>query len=436
SHFPRNYVRGTFMRYKMYILRLVLCGIVFGVAYTGGLSFAHLYDEYLAYNRPAYSLALSGVNNNYSEDMRDDLLSIDGVIDVQKVEECTAKDSNSHILLDKSDKSFFSDAFGVEANGGEYAVTNSVVYRPIDAGMIEYLTQKYDIDGNIEDCLTREDHIVLSNSRYNQEVLKLQPGDEIYIGVYISNDKAMDTIESGKEYLIQQLEHNRYSYRKYTVAAVISGMPTGADSPVYLPAVDYSIVTRRLPSFSRADVYLEEGITGERSKAILEELREYGYKIGDVSVGEVNSSDLHKQREKNYHDFVVVLSLIVLVIMPVLLMFAQILFYLKRDTEMYVLESFGATSREIRRIYFGDGMIMSALSGGLYLVLSVAVIYALNRIGNVLFTYPGFDFEVPWLAFIFGLVITVGVSFLSSVIPFYAYQRKKKELLRSVAGEV
>ncbi len=434
--FPKRYIFGTFLRYRKYLIKLILCGVIFGVAYMGGIGFTRLYSEYLDYNRPAYTLSFSGINNYYDESMRDDILAIEGVIDVLKVEECTAMKANSHILLSSGDKTLFSDAFGYDVNGGRYAVTNSVSYRPLDEGMARYLAERYDIDGDISSCVDAVDTVVVSNGRYNQDVLKLEPGDEIYIATYISNDAAIDTIESGKEYLLQQLEHNRYSYRKYTVGAVINDMPTGAQTPVYLPAVDYSVISRDLPYYYKAEIYLSEDLSAAERTVVVEELREYAYSIGSVSVDQNVNVDIKKQTEKNYRDFIMVLSIIVLVIMPVLLMFAQILFYLKRDTEMYVLEAFGATEKEIRGLYMGDGVLIAVISGVLYTLLSLIVEYALNRIANMMFIHPGFDFTVPWLAFGTGLFITCLVSFLSSVIPYLSYQRKKKELLRSVAGEV
>ncbi len=437
SSFPKNYIVGTFIRYRRYILKLIVCGVVFGLVFVGGVSFSNLYGEYLDYNRPSYTMNFNGVNNVFTEEIREKLLDIDGVTDVVKIEECTAGSANSHVLLSASDKSFWSDAFSVEANGGKYAVTSSVVYRVLDEGMADYLSEKYDIEGDITSCFGSENTIAVSNSRYNQEVLKLSPGDEIYIATYVCNDKPIENIETGKEYLIQQLEHNRYSYTKYTVGAVISGMPTGAQSPIYLPSVDYAVITRNLPDFARADIYTSVDLDEEETNAVYKSLQKYTDTLGaDVSLDERENPDLDKQLEKNYIDFINILAMIVLVIMPVLLMFAQVLFYFKRDSEMYVLEAFGATEREIRGIYFGDGTVMAVISGVLYAVLSIIIVYVLNRIGNVLFMYPGFDFEIPWPAFLFGLVITCSMSFLSAVIPYMVYKNKKTELLHSVAGEV
>lgn len=437
SSFPGNYILGTFFRYKKYVLKLILCGVVFGLVFVGGVSFSHLYEEYLDYNRPSYTLNFNDINNTFTEEIRERILDLDGVVDVVKIEECSAGSANSHVLLSNKDRSILSDSFGVKANGGDYHVTNSVIYRVLDEGMVDYLGDKYEVEGDLASCLDSENLIAVSNSRFNQEVLKLEPGDEIYIATYICNEKPIENIETGKEYMLQQLEHNRYSYTKYTVGAVISGMPTGAQSPIYLPAVDYSVITRNLPSFTRADIYTSLDLSDEDAEKTHKALQKFTDSLGtEVSLDERANVDIDKQMEKNYIDFINVLSVIVLIIMPVLLMFAQVLFYFKRDTEMYVLEAFGATEKEIRSIYFGDGAVMAIISGVLYAVFSLLIVYVLNRIGNVLFMYPGFDFEVPWFAFIFGLVITCAMSFLSAVIPYAVYKKKKAELLSSVAGEV
>lgn len=433
--FPKGYVSNTMIRYRKYLLRLMCSGVLFSMIFMGGDYFADLYRSKLNYNEPRFSLDFTLGDDSYEDSMKESLLEIEGVVDVVKREEASALSVNAHLLVDASDTTLSTHFLTANVGGKRYKATNSLSLSPLDEGLARYLQDTYEVQGDILSALHDEDQIVIADGLYNAKVYKLQPGDRVKIGYFLYAKQKPETIETGKNYLRQQFECNVYEYREYTVAAVIHGMPTGSETPLFLPAIDYTVLAKRSCEYKNADIYLAPALNDAQVKSVEDQLRNFGYRYDNVSVTDNLSSSNLKEREKNYETFILILVYLILLISPVIWMFSQILFYLKREEEIFVLEAVGASSREIKNMYVREGLLLTGGALLLYALVSILIVYVIYRIANFLFIHPGFSFGIPLVPFFSGFIVTGLSAFLSAYIPFIIYRKKKADLIRSVSEE-
>ncbi|MCI8331930.1 MAG: ABC transporter permease [Clostridiales bacterium] len=433
--FPNGYALNTLIRTRKYWIKLIASGLLLSILFVGGVDFAHLYKAKLDYNSPRYALDFTLGSDSYQDDMADTLLSINGVVDVTKKEETSAVLAQSHMLVSGSDTKFSSRFYSTRVGGQACKVTNSLVYSPLDEGKAQFLAQTYAYDGDILGAVGKENQIVIADGLFNTSVYRLKVGDTVQIATFLYAKEKPETYETGKKYLRQQLACNEYAYREYTVAAVIHGMPTGDQTPVFLPAVDYTVVTKQSNEYQTVEVYLDPSLSDAQIKEVENELRRFAYQYDQVSVTDLFSSADRKENDKNYYAFILILACLVLILSPVVWMFSQILFYMKREEEFFVLEAMGVTQRNLRKMVLREALLVTGVTLVLYSLLSLFVIYVIYRIANFLFIYPGFSFQLPYVAFLAGLVITGLCAFGSIYIAYQLYLKKKNRLVRLVSED-
>lgn len=432
--FPLGYILNDIIRYRKYVVKLVFSGVLFSMAFMGAAYFSDLYHAGLHYNSAAYTLDFSAGGDVYTDDMYTDITAIDGVETVIKREEISADTAGSHILLDRGDVGLFSESINATVGGERVAVSNSFTYRPLDLGTAKYITDNFKYDGDVYSAVDAENKLVISVDRYNKTALKLKPGDTVQVATFLAAHTVPETYETGKKYMRQQLDCNYYSYREYTVAAVIYDMPCGSETPVYLPCIDYTVLTKQASDFTLVDVYFSPELTAEEKNDAADALRTFAYKYDSVAVNENVNTEKRQEADKNYELFTRILAYLVLIISPVIWMFAQALFYFKREEEMFVLEAFGTTPAEIKKIYLGEGAVLTLIALLSYTLFSLVITLLINLIANFMYVNPGYDYTLPLAPYLIGFFVTGTSAFMSALIPYAVYMKKKHDLIRSAAS--
>ena len=432
--FPWGYVFNTLIRFRRYFAGVILFGVVFCAAFVGGAYFSEVYADASEYNYPRFSLDFSNGANELNIQLRDKILSIDGVTDVVKSQTMNASYANSHIVLSRSQTAMFSGFLSRRFDGKNSKITNCLQYNCLD-GEIVTMLEKYEHAGNITDALTNENTVVISDTRYNAKALKLDVGDKIRIATYLYSKTLPESYETGNDFLNQQLDCNAYSYREYTVGAVIHGMSTGADINVYLAPSDYAAVTGNTFRFQSADIYTDGNLSEEKVQEIYAEIRSYVDNYDNVSVNDNSSAENLHIKEKNIPLMFIIIAFLILLISPVLWIFSQVMFCFKREEEIFVLESMGATPAQIKKMYFSESAIYALVSTVLYTVFSLIISFAVWKAANMILVYPGFDFHIPLVPFTVGLSVALISAFASGLIPYAVYIKKKNTLVGALSED-
>ena len=97
-------------------------------------------------------------------------------------------------------------------------------------------------------------------------------------------------------------------------------------------------------------VYLDKDLTGEDVDNIEFALRDVAQAYKDVSVTPTGAyHDSLIKENKQYESLFTILSVCVLILVPIIWFFSQILFYHRRSTEFDILMSIAATEKSIFR---------------------------------------------------------------------------------------
>ncbi len=433
KRFPDGYILHTLVRFRKYIATVIFFGVAFSSVFVGGAYFSEIYSAASEYNYPRYTLDYSGGDDSFSEADRDVLMAVDGVIGIEKYRAQTALTANSHVLFTGGQVKLFSGFLSRKVNGKKYKVTNSVEYRCMDDVIAKEL-EAFEHSGDVFSALQSDNTVVVSDTLYNEKMLKISVGDKIIIGSYLYAKTQPETYETGNDYLNQQLDCNEYAYREYTVGAVIHGMSTGDNIRIYLPGVDYALICSESYKFNSADIYTSPDISVTDAENARESIKNYVSGYDGVTVkNNIHSEQLHI-KEKNTPTMLYIIALLILLISPTVWIFSQILFYFKREDEIYILEAFGASRAEVRRVYYGEGLLAALISSAAYTALSFVISLLVCKVANRLFVYPGFAFRIPIIPFVTGLCVTVASAVISCVIPYLVYNKKKNTLV-SVLSE-
>ncbi|MDD4772925.1 MAG: hypothetical protein PHZ09_04900 [Eubacteriales bacterium] len=442
ASFPRKYETFALWRFRKYYVRLFATAVFFAALFVLSFQWRGYFAQSYETAQSQFTLTFKETRyaNVYDAEKSAAINSIDGVTHVEKSLTTHAGDIRSHILVEGSDTTLFSNlvvyrtAAGANApdelRGAEYCVTNDAVYHPCDREITDQLGQ-YKHTGDPNSIHDGPGRIIISDSIFNRRSFKLRPGDTVRVAVYTDRIRDADAMLSGHELLKSELRFYKYKYYEFTVASVLHDDPTAAGASVYMSAEDYGAITGNSAEFRTVSVGVRPGLSPDDIRAIETELRALG---SGESVTVTNNHAAHKYdiaMAKAVSPQIIITGLILLSISPLIWFFSQVIFYLKRENEFYVIEMFGAIREEVRRIYITDGIFCAAAASVVYILFSLIGSWSLYGLMNILttrlwqVTTVRYTYNLPALPFVSGLLLTAAFGFLSAYLPYMLYEKKR-----------
>ncbi len=410
-----------------------------------GLYMADIYTTDLNYPRPQFELDLEKSGSEYNDSMSEQLYSFDGVRAVEiNNNSLEALYIASHMLVHKSDVlplknlvAYNGDQFSHGGDEAEYRVSNDVLYTAMTEEQLQIL-EDYSYTGDIS-CISDPSYVIVGDAISNVRTYKFEVGDKIYLSKMTGQIKVLDSNLTGRQLLKNQLEFFRFEYYEYTVGAVIHDVPSGS-TPIYMSVDSYKELTGRTPDATSLSIYVEDGITNDDVDELYINIRNWANRYGEVKI--VNHETTLNNTiatEKHYRELFVCISILILTISPLVWFFSQTLYYKKREREFNILQSIGAVSGEIKKIYLQGGLCMGVMSLLVSLALSYLGSYILYYCFNVVMPYfthenVRYVFYMPWYAILTSVLISVACGFLSAYLPFRSYYKHRYSLENGGAG--
>lgn len=445
--FPSSYERLGAWRFRGYNLRLALVSSVFCILFISGIYLADLYatDKNVTYNTTnEYTIKFD--EDGVIDDETMSMFETDGIVSIHKSHETTkASDVSQHVLINKSDVKAFSGLMK-NPNVKKYFILNDINYHcAVDTDYLEVIDETYEYEGDLNSIFEKENHIIIGNSYNNKEIFKFDVGDTIRLAVLTRQGRQIADTYSGNTLLKLQLKYFTYEYIDFTVGAIITNYPSALDGmPLVMAKDDYEYVSAEFisndegrkitPAQANAiNLRVDYSLSGEELDELDRTLRD----TADFWDGKLYKSGTHfEHRLENthmYEDFIVILACILLVFIPLVWFFNQLLFYRKRQNEFYILQSISAPMSRIRDLHLQSGIIMIPLAivSLIAATVVVALIYCVTT-----FLLPGVfsigsavlvDFSISPLAYVVSFALTFISSMLSAYVPYYQY--KKSQLL-------
>ena len=443
--FPESVELLSLKRYMKYIFKLVGSTVAFAVIFLSCMYLGGIYSKTLTHSEPQFSLVFKGTRSfeeedsgriyestdyeySYNDEIRDYLYTFDGIDIITKECKTEAIDINSNVKIAKSNLKLTGK--GVDIGDGYKAFLN-VDYCLIDDDIIYELDgYGYRVEGNLNDVLYGDNVIAITDGFNNSTKFKLKPGDKIYIATDKKRvrSRAIDNSNDFDMLLANFLNVYEYTYTEYTVGAVIYDIPVGKSFAIYLNSEDYTQVTGRATIIDKVDIKTKDDITPEEYNDLIIYLRgacDYYTNMEFIN----NDSDIVAQMEKNknYQSIFVFVSLMLLIVTPLLWLFSQILFYLKRRPEYDIYFALGSVEKEIKKSFITDALILVIVSGTAYTLLSLAAVGLLTSVVNSA-VYPAsgymrFSYSFPFVGYLIGLAVNSLSALSGSYIPYRQYMK-------------
>lgn len=402
TSFPFKYELFSALRFKKYFLKLLLstsafCAVFICGAYLSYMSETDAQSDVYAFElEPVYTTVdersdYDAYTKNYQSisELASSFSEISGIRFTNGV---AAGYSFSHMLIKEENNNGAIDYIVESRENREHKyATADYSYTAIDEVMLDSLIESgiCTFDGDPYAALQSGlNKVIISESIYGDAVFDFKPGDTVVIAVYSPSeeDGAAPSISDPLETQIRELG---FAYKEYTVAAVVYGLPESGAITLGMCAEDVKAITGTYP-ISSVEIYPTDGDGIAGAEALRPRLQ---YAVGKTGLSawmlrENEELALQSLRAKRGQSTFIKLSAsLLLVVSPLIWMFSQIMFYKKREREMYTLRAFGAFENDIKKIYLIGGALMSLCSFIVTVAVSTLTSLGLYGISNMLATY-------------------------------------------------
>ncbi len=486
--FPRD-LGWIFMgRYWKYVTRLLAMTLSFAMIFVGGITLADCYDRMIHNPRPLYQVLFDipdawveydpsqdkdtpstnesdtpeTEDQEGTEEEKEEVPSIDyssmGYTDaiakmfadfpnlgvVYKESYYPARGVRSHVLANEKRVSLGAGGISIsnQRTPNKQRAMMNVNYQAMDEEVInafEFLG--YRIEGDLSSVLTKENTIAVTDGFLGATQFKWKIGDTIQIGLptdetlqkIVAEERAMMFVTDQTHLLQFYYNAGEYEYQTFTIGAIVSDFPTDENWSIFMSPSAYEGITGFPPIYEMLEVYAKKGATEAEEKELYDYLRKAEFVHPNMSVLDLNTRDARQiEANKNYAGIFTLFAWVLLTISPMVWVFSQVLFYYKRRQEFDLYLSIGSTMDAIRKLMLQDAIRYAAISAGLFLLLAPPVSLLVHRIIGFITAFLGGDmlasFKLPWLAYLAGALICAICGFVSTMIPWYTYQKQDSPL--------
>lgn len=436
-----KYESLTLLRFRNRTFKLLAMSAIFCAMFISGLHLADVYTMNTAIDKQTSAAFTVKFESEIPETAIEDFEAISGVREVHRdYRSCRADLLASHILVDKSDTKLLSGLVSDKNNRNSKA-DNGCTYIPaVSEDTLDLFNAFYTIEGDLSKVLDNTYIVAIGASKDNRNVYKFEVGDTIRIAIPTVTQN-IDGYLTGLALLKRQLALFEFEYITVTIGAIIYDYPSALyGTPVVMSADLYDSITGGWGNTTQNAlmVFLNDHLTAESVDTIEFALRDVAEAYQDASVTPTGAyHDSLMEESKQYDELFTVLSICVLIFVPTIWFFSQILFYNRRGSEFDILQSIAATDKSIFKLHASDSMLLGVMAI-LSLPFAALCTYLINGFFTfVLPTYIKFGTEIvanpeiqPW-TYLLCMALTLLCSILSSLIPFMLYRKKKQNAERT-----
>jgi hypothetical protein len=359
-----------------------------------------------------------------------------------------ARGVRSHVRFADENAKFGAGGVSVTNAGTKWRYQMNTDYKSLDKEIIssfEFLG--YGIEGSLESVLTEKNTIAVTDSFLGSVRFDWKVGDTIYIARPVGDLEPLLTVEQEMlfvtdldQILLAYLKRGTFKYTEYKIGAIISDMPTEENWSIFFNAKDYQKVTGYAPIYDSLQVYAKHGSTEQEEAKLYEYLRRAEYLYSNMTVTDLNTREARQlDANKNYTGVFTLFSSVLLAVSPMVWVFSQILFYYKRRQEFELYLAVGAPLDSIRQLFLQDALRYAGAGALVFAALAPVVSWFIHRIIGWGTRFIGGEmlasFRLPWIAYLIGILICAVCGFVSTMLPYFTYQKQGSPLHRD-GGEM
>ena len=360
-----------------------------------------------------------------------------------------ARGIRSHVLANEKRVNLGAGGISVTPKGSsdkQRAMLN-VNYQAMDEEVINAFNfLGYGIEGDLSSVLTQENTIAVTDGFLGATKFNWKVGDTIQIGLPTAEtlakiqaqEKQMIFVTDQTQLLTFYYNAGEYEYYTFTIGAIVSDFPTDENWSVFLSPSSYKQITGYAPIYETLAVYAKKGATEAEEQELYDYLRKAEFVYSNMSVIDLNTRDARQiEANKNYSGIFTMFAWVLLSISPMIWVFSQILFYYKRRQEFDLYLAIGSTMSALRKLMLQDAIRYASISAGLFLLLAPPVSLMVHRAIGFVTALIGGDmlasFKLPWFAYLAGAFICALCGFVSTMIPWFTYQKQDTPLRKGAS---
>lgn len=442
KRFPFHYELFGFVRFRSYYIMLVSAAVAFTVVFSTGLFLADLKKTEAEDNRPYFTLSAgSGELDRYDIAGIDDIEGVDYTLWSKSAD---ATSLRSFVLLTKEQSSGISSMTVKDPATGLYA-DNNARYSRLSELLAEEVTSHgvWKVDGDLAAVAAGGETVAVTRSINNRDVLGFKVGDRITVATFREQGRPLVFDRIDKKYVLSVLLNDAYfNYTEVTVGAVVDDGDTSDEYTVYMPDALYAKITGDGSGYTDASVYLERGIANSETGRIRSEIVKImsvhrGYTV--TPTGEGYRRALAQKAGARLP--LITGSAAVLLISPLVWLYAQSAFCRKRYGEIFLLSACGAKDSDIRKLFLFSGAVLTVLAAAATAGIGSLLNYIIYYLVNVYFPSMGFgeqiryDYTFSPLGFAVCVLLSAAAAMLSTYLPFIAFVRDRDRIARVENGE-
>ena len=430
ASFPRDFELLSLWRYRRYFAGLLISTVLLPVLFLGSVAAASIHEQREAAPAPDFTLTFSPseVNeaalNESTAALADRLSTVPGIS--LCLPEEIAFDASAvcgHILV--TDRNLGGTA-GVNYDGGAKELgfctaTNAYRYTALDEAAIRALVSQYpNIEGDPYSVLSDDHTILVSESINGASLFHFTVGDKVLIATSALDAEVEGLALNDNSALLLQLENGTFAYEEFTVGAVIHDATPHQKLLLGINFDQYTTLTAKTPVRDSTDVYMDRDADFATWETVRNSVVSAGFQYYNCNVTDHDVFfDRYITSLSNTEGRLRLLAVGFLLMIPLISVFSQRVFYKKRENEWEMLRALGASSGALLRSSLIDGVITALVS----LVISFPAMLAGHGLLFSLFHryLPGFglikptilDSSIPWNA----VLLAAGVSLLCGFLP-------------------
>ncbi len=444
--FPFGYEVASLWRFRRHYATMALASTILSVLFVLGSFFSVTYARNARLrneNDPHFTLRFSDTEMLNSSQLNS-IKTVDHLDTAYSIPS-TAHARDYAALLTVADKNVLSSN-GLPHDGkkGLY-YTGDVNFISGACDTDDRLASTYQTSGEIALFDGTPNGVILGKTYENRNAFDFEVGDTVTVAVakldekgnVIYKDETAKPIESlltGRFFWQAAYESFDYEYIELTVVGVIENYPSAIHGvPMVVHPDVYQSITGSAPIVDSVEIRVADDTTDAKFIKTEEALRALATDFGNCKVTTEEAFFENRMESRySYTPLIRCVSATLLLFIPLLWIYAQMMFFQKREREFHVLSAIGAPPSAIRKIHFAGSVIMipvALLSLTISMILCAALFFFVSvflpnvlGIGNVI---TGAAMP-PLYVYPIGILVTLFSCLLSSLLPYFVYRRRQR----------
>ena len=386
-------------------------------------------DPLAGYNAPTALKA----NYSFTTEMEKAILALDGISRVEKSGPALNTPFIYHFLVkEESIENKFE--YTTYPDDSEYGIFMNADFRPHTwKNVKQFFHSEY--EGDIYDL--PEDAVIVTNYVDGKKVFDFKVGDRIKVAQFLGIIPNAN-VPKDENNLIQLLDYYNFDYITLTVAAVVEDLPDSTTPVAYvhksvyekLCGDDNTFYIGQSGTCRDANIYVDASLTSDERNALEARLSDmFAVYANATVIANHAGTQEHISNSRGVDVVFYSIAILTALIAPLVIMFSQSMFNIKREDEFDVITALGIERKKVLGILLTESGIETAATLAVYLVVTAIASLILHAKMNS-WLGTAIVYRMPLWQIGAGMLLIVIPKLLAALISYFSFLRGHRHSYR------